>query len=58
MAATTKPILFLLRAGFPDPKHGPGGVYCPECATVAGIICYHPQQTAPRDRTDDMSPGW
>lgn len=43
MAATTKPILFLLWAGFPDPKHGPGGFYCPECATVAGILYYYPQ---------------
>ena len=33
-----KPILFLLRAGFPDPKHGPGGTYCPECTAVTGIL--------------------
>ena len=56
-----KPILFLLRAGFPDPKHGPGGFYCPECATVAGILWYYPdvaakldirQVDAPRPRPD------
>ena len=38
-----KPILFLLRAGFPDAAHGPGGFYCPECATVAGILYSYPQ---------------
>ncbi len=38
-----KPILFLLRAGFPDAKHGPEGAYCPECATVAGILYYYPK---------------
>ena len=49
MTTTAKPILFLLRAGFPDPKHGPGGFYCPECATVAGILYYHPQLTEALD---------
>jgi len=44
-----KPILFLLRAGFPDPAHGPHGYYCPECATVAGILWYHPQVAAALD---------
>jgi hypothetical protein len=43
MTTTAKPILFLLRAGFPDPKHGPGAYYCPECATVAGLLYYYPQ---------------
>jgi hypothetical protein len=43
MTPTAKPILFLLRAGFPDPKHGPGGFYCPECATVAGLLYYYPK---------------
>jgi len=42
MTPADKPILFLLRAGFPDPQHGPGGFYCPECATVAGILYYYP----------------
>ena len=58
---TVKPILFLLRAGFPDAKHGPEGAYCPECATVAGILHYYPDVAAqldirqvdvPRPRTD------
>jgi hypothetical protein len=56
-----KPILFLLRAGFPDAAHRPGGLYCPECATVAGILYYYPQVAesldvrlvdAPRPRPD------
>jgi hypothetical protein len=49
MTATAKPILFLLRAGFPDPKHRPGGLYCPECATVAGILYYYPKLTEALD---------
>jgi len=44
-----KPILFLLRAGFPDAKHGPEGAYCPECATVAGILYYYPDVAAQLD---------
>ena len=44
-----KPILFLLRAGFADPAHGPHGYYCPECATVAGLLYYHPELTAALD---------
>jgi len=44
-----KPILFLLRAGFPDPGHGPHGYYCPECATVAGLLYYYPHLTAALD---------
>lgn len=44
-----KPILFLLRAGFPDAKHGPEGAYCPECATVAGILFYYPEVAAQLD---------
>ena len=43
MTTTAKPILFLLRAGFPDPKHRPSGLYCPECATVAGLLYYYPK---------------
>ena len=43
MTTTTKPILFLLRAGFPGSKHGPEGLYCPECATIAGLLYYYPQ---------------
>ena len=43
MTTAPKPILFLLRAGFPDPKLGPGGFYCPECATVAGLLYYYPE---------------
>jgi hypothetical protein len=46
---TVKPILFLLRAGFPDAKHGPEGAYCPECATVAGILHYYPDVAAQLD---------
>ena len=61
MTTHDKPILFLLRAGFPDPGHGPGGFYCPECATVAGLLWYYPavaaqldvrQVDAPRPRPD------
>ena len=44
-----KPILFLLRAGFPDPKHGPGGSYCPECTAVTGILWYYPEVAAKLD---------
>ncbi len=44
-----KPILFLLKAGFPDPKHGPGGFYCPECATIAGLLWYYPEVAAKLD---------
>ena len=44
-----KPILFLLRAGFPDAKHGPEGAYCPECATVAGILYSYPEVAAQLD---------
>ncbi|MBM3956062.1 MAG: DUF3088 family protein [Planctomycetota bacterium] len=44
-----KPILFLLRAGFPDPSHGPHGYYCPECAVVAGLLYYHPELTRALD---------
>jgi hypothetical protein len=44
-----KPILFLLRAGFPDAKHGPEGAFCPECATVAGILYYYPAVAAQLD---------
>jgi hypothetical protein len=43
MTPNTKPILFLLRAGFADPKHRPGGLFCPECATIAGLLYYYPQ---------------
>jgi hypothetical protein len=43
MTTTTKPILFLLRAGFPGATHGQGGLYCPECATIAGLLYYYPQ---------------
>ena len=61
MTATAKPILFLLRAGFPDATRGPGGFFCPECATIAGLLYYYPQLTealdvrqveAPRPRPD------
>lgn len=45
MTAASKPILFLLRSGFPDPQHGPGGFFCPECATIAGLLYYYPQLT-------------
>jgi hypothetical protein len=44
-----KPILFLLRAGFADSKHGAEGAYCPECATVAGILYYYPDVAAQLD---------
>lgn len=44
-----KPILFLLRSGFPDAKHGSEGAYCPECATVAGILYYYPEVAAQLD---------
>ena len=44
-----KPILFLLRAGFPVADHGPEGAYCPECATVAGILYYYPDVAAKLD---------
>jgi hypothetical protein len=44
-----KPILFLLRAGFPDPKHGPGGFYCHECTAVTGILWYYPEVAAKLD---------
>ena len=56
-----KPILFLLKAGFPDPGHGPGGFYCPECAVIAGLLWYYPAVAdkldirlvdAPRPRPD------
>jgi hypothetical protein len=43
MTTTAKPILFLLRAGFGDSKHGTGGLYCPECATIAGLLYYYPK---------------
>ena len=46
---TERPILFLLRAGFPDAKHGPEGAYCPECATVAGILYYYPDVASQLD---------
>jgi len=49
MSETIKPILFLLRAGFSTPEHGPGGLYCPECATVAGILYYYPTLTQSLD---------
>ncbi len=49
MTTAAKPILFLLRAGFPASKHGPGGLYCPECATVAGILWYYPEVAAKFD---------
>ena len=44
-----KPILFLLRAGFPDPKRGPGGYFCPECTAVTGILWYYPEVAAKLD---------
>jgi len=49
MTNSVKPILFLLRSGFADPAHGPGGFYCPECATIAGILWYHPDVAAQLD---------
>ena len=49
MASHDKPILFLLRAGFADPKLGPGGYYCPECATIAGLLWYYPDVAAQLD---------
>ena len=49
MTTAAKPILFLLRSGFTDPQHGPGGFFCPECATVAGVLYYHPQVAAKLD---------
>lgn len=64
MTTSAKPILFLLRAGFTDPKNGPGGSYCPECATIAGLLYYYPQLVesldvrlvdAPRPRPDVVS---
>ena len=36
-------ILFLLAPHFADPKAGPEKFYCPECATVEGVLTYHPQ---------------
>ncbi|MFM8707616.1 MAG: DUF3088 family protein [Planctomycetia bacterium] len=44
-----KPILFLLKSGFLDPQHGPGGFYCPECATIAGLLWYYPDVAAKLD---------
>ena len=44
-----KPILFLLRSGFQDAKHGPEGAYCPECVTVAGLLYYYPAVAAQLD---------
>jgi len=46
MSAAAKPILFLLRAGFPNAKQEPGGAYCPECATIAGLLYYYPEVAA------------
>lgn len=44
-----KPILFLLRPGFPDPAHGPHRYYCPECAEVAGLLYHEPRLAAALD---------
>ena len=35
-------VLFLLSPGFADANAGPGGFYCPPCATVSGLLGYYP----------------
>lgn len=45
----TKPILFLLRPSFPDPRVGPGAYYCPHCAAIEGLLAYFPEL---RERLD------
>lgn len=37
-----RPILFLLKPSFPDPKIGPGLFYCPHCAQVEGLLSLYP----------------
>ncbi len=49
MPGGERPILFLLRAGFPDPKLGPGGFFCPECTAVTGLLWYYPEVAAALD---------
>jgi hypothetical protein len=36
-------VLFLLKPGFADAKAGPVPYYCPPCATISGLLSYHPE---------------
>lgn len=36
-------VLFLLRPDFEDSAAGPGMYYCPDCATITGLLSYYPE---------------
>jgi hypothetical protein len=44
-----RPLLFLLKPSFPDPKVGPGSYHCPHCAAVEGLLAWHPEVRARLD---------
>ena len=38
-----RPLLFILKRSFADPKAGPGMFFCPHSATVEGLLSFHPE---------------
>lgn len=44
-----RPVLFVLKPSFADPKAGSGTFFCPHSATVEGLLSFHPEL---RERLD------
>ena len=49
MSPSIKPILFLFRPGFADPKVGSDNYYCPFCMRIEGMLRSFPQLTEELD---------
>jgi hypothetical protein len=44
-----RPLLFILKRSFADPKAGSGMFFCPHSATVEGLLSFHPELRTRRD---------